>query len=233
MENSLQQLKEKQKEALGWALSRQSKGKAIEIHENFSIEKYGDDTLCYNTTAFPSLTTEEQWLLQNALKQLQTGNSKLKKEQIKRFLKSYCISRLIELNKKQTYYLPMLLEKLVFGFGALDFILADDELEEIAVIGIGKEKPVHVFHCRFGWLKTNLHFSNNKTVIDTVNKMAACIGRRLTMNSPVLNATLPDGSRLNAAINPVSFTGPSVTIRFLYLFFCISFKPSNKELPFS
>jgi len=95
----------------------------------------------------------------------------------------------------------------------LELLLADDAIEEIAVIGIGKGKPVFVFHRAHGWLQTNLFFSSELHVKDLVNKMARPTGRRLSMNSPVLNATLPDGNRLSAAISPISFTGPSLTIR--------------------
>ncbi len=80
-------------------------------------------------------------------------------------------------------------------------------------IGTGEEKPVHVFHRKEGWLETNLFFSSEGYVKDLVNKMVRPVGRRLSMNSPILNATLPDGSRLSAAINPISFSGPALTIR--------------------
>ncbi len=198
---------------LGWNLLEAAKGKVLERHKDYFIAELEKGEKRYCLDAFPRLTFGEAYFLHDALVRLQSSSRQLAQEGTAQFLKNYCIGTLTQLDRKQTNYMPLLLQKLVFGFGALDFLLADDEIEEIAVIGTGKEKPVHVFHTRFGWLKTNLYFTDGKTVRDAVNRMAACIGRHLTLNSPVLNATLPDGSRLNAAINPVSFTGPSVTIR--------------------
>ncbi len=198
---------------LGWNLNRQERGKVIEKHRGFVLSELPGGEKCYYIDSFPALTLEEARFLRGVLRQLQAGNSRPKKEGIRRFLRNYCIRNLIELDKNQIRYCTDLLKKMVFGFGPLQFILQDDEIEEIAVIGVGKEKPVYVFHCRHGWLKTNIFFSSESSVKDMVNKMAAGIGRRLTLNKPVLNATLPNGSRLNAAIWPVSFTGPTVTIR--------------------
>ncbi len=198
---------------LGWNLIKAEKGSVIEKCNGCSIESNGNWQKIYCINAFPSLSIEEANFLHDALAELQESNKNVGNAGIKRFLRNFCIKNLIEFDKEQVQYCALLLQKMVFGFGPLDFVLADDEIEEIAVIGTGMEKPVQVFHCRHGWLPTNIFFADSNSVRDTVNKMAACIGRRLTLNSPVLNATLPDGSRLNAVINPVSFSGPSVTIR--------------------
>ncbi len=198
---------------LGWNLIKGNGGRIIESNGNFFIGQAENGERKYCINAFPTISIEEARFLHDALGELQESSKKLGTCGIKKFLRYFCIRNLIELDKEQVQYCTLLLQKMVFGFGPLDFVLADDEIEEIAIIGTGMEKPVQVFHCRHGWLPTNIFFADSNSVRDTVNKMAACIGRRLTLNSPVLNATLPDGSRLNAAINPVSFTGPSVTIR--------------------
>ncbi len=95
------------------------------------------------------------------------------------------------------------------GFGAFDPFLADDDLEEITVNGQGR---VRVYHRKKGWLETNA-FIEKEFAINAVNKMARPLGRRLTLQSPRLNAALPNGSRLHACISPLASSGFEATIR--------------------
>jgi len=199
---------------IGWNLieAKPEAGNLLQKGKHFSILENGDERI-YCLDCFPSLTGQEQSLLHDAAELFQKSTRSQNRDDLKEFFKSYCIQNLVLLEKKQVEYLLLLLEKQLFGFGLLDFFLEDKELEEIAVIGLGKGKPVHVFHSRFGWLATNAFFSSHQEVKNLVNRMSRAIGRRLSMNSPVLNATLPGGSRLSAAINPISLSGPSLTIR--------------------
>ncbi|MBU1120615.1 Flp pilus assembly complex ATPase component TadA, partial [Candidatus Micrarchaeota archaeon] len=135
------------------------------------------------------------------------------KKEIYFTLMDYCERNLIELEEEQEEYLLGLLESMIYSFGPLTSILRNDEIEEISVIGLGEMKPVRIFDRSFGWMKTNLYYCSETTVKDLVNKMARGIGRRLTLQTPKLNAVLPDGSRINAMIPPVSFSGPTLTIR--------------------
>ncbi|MFQ5405955.1 MAG: type II/IV secretion system ATPase subunit [Candidatus Micrarchaeia archaeon] len=97
------------------------------------------------------------------------------------------------------------------GFGAFDFFLQDEDLEEVSLACV--EKPVFVFHRKKGWLESNCFFTSVDAVVDAVNKMARPLGRRLSFQSPRLNARLLDGSRLHASIAPVALDGVEVTIR--------------------
>ncbi len=97
------------------------------------------------------------------------------------------------------------------GYGVLDFLLAEAELEEISVVGVGK--PIFVYHRQLGWLQTNCFFTEFEEALNAVNKMARPLGRRLSYQSPRINATLPDGSRLHASIAPVCRNGVEITIR--------------------
>ncbi len=97
------------------------------------------------------------------------------------------------------------------GYGLLDFLLDDEGLEEIMVVGTGK--PIYVIHNNYGGCKTNLKFETDKDIIRIVEKIAASVGRRIDKSSPLLDARLPDGSRVNATIPPVSIDGPTITIR--------------------
>jgi len=209
-------------QGLGWSLeTMQKKGKILAKGAAYSIVQSQGRKKTYCLNAFPPLSLQEEQLLADVatslLSQKKPANANKPanddKAYLRKFFKLYCMQNLIMLERQQVSYLLAVLESQLFGFGPLDLILADDEVEEIAVIGLGKEKPVFVFHKRHGWLASNLFFSSEQHVKDLVNKMARPVGRRLSMNSPILNATLPDGNRLSAAINPISFSGPSLTIR--------------------
>jgi len=61
--------------------------------------------------------------------------------------------------------------------------------------------------------KTNLSFSSEEELLNVINKIVSPIGRRIDEGSPMVDARLPDGSRVNAIIPPLSLVGPSLTIR--------------------
>jgi flagellar protein FlaI len=97
------------------------------------------------------------------------------------------------------------------GYGIIDSLINDDLLEEIMVIG--PRKPVYVFHREFEMMTTNIEFYNDEEIQDLVNRIAREVGRRVDISSPLLDARLPDGSRVNATIPPASVDDSSLTIR--------------------
>jgi len=99
----------------------------------------------------------------------------------------------------------------MIGYGRLDLIVSDPNLEEIMVIGTGK--PVYVYHRKHGMLKTNVKFSRDEEIMVIIEKIGREVGRRIDQQTPLLDARLPDGSRVNATIPPVSLDGPTITIR--------------------
>jgi pilus assembly protein CpaF len=97
----------------------------------------------------------------------------------------------------------------VVGNGPLERLLADDSITEIMVNG-----PHDVWIERDGRLhETPVHFIDDSHVRRIINKIVAQIGRRIDESSPMVDARLPDGSRVNAVIPPLSLSGPLVTIR--------------------
>ena len=100
---------------------------------------------------------------------------------------------------------------IMLGLGDLEAPLADDNLEEIAV-NTSKE-PVWVFHKRYGWCKTNLMLPNEETIYDDAEQIGRRVGRQITNLSPLMDAELPDGSRVNATLYPISQKGNTITIR--------------------
>lgn len=99
----------------------------------------------------------------------------------------------------------------MLGYGLLDPLVRDDNLEEIMVIGTNK--PVYVWHRRFYMCKTNLVFKEERDILNIIERIAREVGRRIDQQTPLLDARLPDGSRVNATIPPISLDGPTLTIR--------------------
>jgi pilus assembly protein CpaF len=97
----------------------------------------------------------------------------------------------------------------ILGHGPLERLLADDTITEIMVNG-----PFDIWIERQGRLyETGVRFNDDSHLRRIINKMVAQVGRRIDESSPMVDARLPDGSRVNAIIPPLSLTGPLVTIR--------------------
>ncbi|MBU9714011.1 CpaF family protein [Evansella tamaricis] len=95
------------------------------------------------------------------------------------------------------------------GFGPINPLLLDEEISEVMVNG-----PNQVYCERNGKLiLTDIVFRDNEHVLNVIEKIVAPIGRRIDESSPMVDARLPDGSRVNAIIPPLALNGPTVTIR--------------------
>jgi flagellar protein FlaI len=99
----------------------------------------------------------------------------------------------------------------MLGYGLLEYLLGDDALEEIMVVGTGK--PVYVYHREYGICRTNIVFKEERDILRIIEKIARSVGRRIDRAIPLLDARLEDGSRVNATIPPISLNGPTITIR--------------------
>lgn len=149
---------------------------------------------------------------------ISTGeNYQTSEEKLLNDIKNFLFIRLNENNQNNNIsneYLDNLSRKFlrdIIGYGEIDPLIQDDELEEIMIIGIGK--PVFVYHRKYGMMKTNLIFSNETELRDLIDSIARQINRRIDQETPILDGRLMDGSRINATIPPVSPDGPSLTIR--------------------
>lgn len=97
----------------------------------------------------------------------------------------------------------------ILGHGPLERLLADDTITEIMVNG-----PFDVWVERSGRLhKSPVRFSDDSQLRRIINKIVAQVGRRIDESSPMVDARLPDGSRVNATLPPLSLSGPLLTIR--------------------
>lgn len=96
-----------------------------------------------------------------------------------------------------------------FGLGPLESLMRDPEISDILING-----PKTVYVDRRGRLyRTNVVFHDAQHVLQIVQRIVSKVGRRLDETCPMVDARLPDGSRLNAIIHPLAVEGPLVSIR--------------------
>jgi pilus assembly protein CpaF len=96
-----------------------------------------------------------------------------------------------------------------FGFGPLEMLLKDPTVSDILING-----PHKIYVERRGKLeKTDVKFRDNDHLMQIIDRIVSKVGRRVDETSPMVDARLPDGSRVNAIIPPLSLDGPSMSIR--------------------
>ena len=95
------------------------------------------------------------------------------------------------------------------GLGPLEELIARDDISEIMVNGPDK---VYVEH-KGVLYKTDTCFADNQQVLAAIERIVSPLGRRIDESSPMVDARLKDGSRVNAIIPPLSLVGPTITIR--------------------
>ncbi|MEO2015127.1 MAG: CpaF family protein [Fuerstiella sp.] len=96
-----------------------------------------------------------------------------------------------------------------FGFGPLELLLKEEGVADIMING-----PKNVFLEKDGRIiKSDVTFRDNDHLLQILDRIVSKVGRRIDETSPMVDARLPDGSRLNAIIPPLALDGPSLTIR--------------------
>ncbi|HVG88227.1 MAG TPA: CpaF family protein [Gaiellales bacterium] len=97
----------------------------------------------------------------------------------------------------------------ILGYGPIEPFLADDDVSEIMV---NNHHTIYVE--RAGNIEeTEIQFASERHLLQVIDRIVAQTGRRIDESSPMVDARLPDGSRVNAIIPPLAITGPSLTIR--------------------
>jgi pilus assembly protein CpaF len=95
------------------------------------------------------------------------------------------------------------------GFGPIDALLRDDKISDILVNG-----PYHIYIERNGRLeKSDLRFIDNAHLLRVIRRILAPLGRRVDESSPMVDARLPNGSRVNAVVPPLAIDGACLSIR--------------------
>ncbi|MBK9049450.1 MAG: CpaF family protein [Chloroflexi bacterium] len=110
-------------------------------------------------------------------------------------------------SEKQTLFEQIVAE--ILGFGPLEQFLTMDGLTEIMVNG-----PKNVYLEKGGKItRASVTFESDEHLMRIIDRIVAPLGRRIDEASPMVDARLPDGSRVNAVIPPISLNGPTLTIR--------------------
>jgi len=122
------------------------------------------------------------------------------------------ISKMLpEIPKDDADALAGMLLHTMYGLGDIEFLMSDDDLEEIAING--SSVPLSVYHKSMGWLKTNLWMDGEDDIYNYASQIGRKSGRDITILTPILDAYLDTGDRVNATLFPVSTCGNTITIR--------------------
>ena len=109
---------------------------------------------------------------------------------------------------RHVYYL----ERDFIGYGLVDVPMTDSEVEDISCDGVGI--PLYIYHRKYGSIRSNLKFTDSETLDNYVVWLAQRSGKHISVANPMLDATIPDGSRLQATLGThVTKRGSSFTIR--------------------
>ncbi len=104
------------------------------------------------------------------------------------------------------------LERDFIGYGIVDVPMTDSDVEDISCDGVGI--PLYIYHRKYGSIRSSLRFKDAKELDDYVIWLAQRSGKHISVASPILDATVPDGSRLQATLGThVTKRGSSFTIR--------------------
>lgn len=97
----------------------------------------------------------------------------------------------------------------IIGFGPLELLMNDAEISEIMVNG-----PKKIYVEKRGKVqRSTVTFNDDTHVLRVIDRIVAPLGRRIDESSPMVDARMPDGSRVNAVVRPIALCGPTISIR--------------------
>lgn len=175
-------------------------GRAVDAKE----EEYQNLKLTVHRQIVDEMTAEQQRILDG------TNHSR---EEIENVISGY-VQRVLERNpfvvpRGERARLVSDICDEILGLGPIEPLLKDDSVTEVMVNG-----PKQVYVEQMGKLHlTNAQFHDNAHLMSIVEKIVAPLGRHIDEASPLVDARLPDGSRVNIIIPPLSLIGPCITIR--------------------
>jgi len=141
------------------------------------------------------------------------------RRQVRRLVGDFARNERLALNATELDELGASIFDEMVGLGPIEPLLKDDSIADILING-----PFQIYVERRGELEiAPLRFRDNEHLLRILNRIVAAVGRRIDESSPMVDARLPDGSRVNAAIAPIAIDGAAVSIR------KFSKKPYNLE----
>ena len=143
------------------------------------------------------------------LTKLSTLEAEMIKHEIRRVLEEQVMAESLPLSRLDRERLVTEVQHEVFGLGPLELLLKDPEISDILV-----NTHSQVYIERHGRLeKTDVRFRDDAHLMQIIERIVSRVGRRVDESSPMVDARLPDGSRVNAIIPPLALDGPVVSIR--------------------
>ena len=143
------------------------------------------------------------------LSRITDKNDEETREQVRELVGELCDKEQAVLNFTERQRLISEIIDETFGLGPLEFLLSDPNISDILVNG-----PRQVYIERKGRLElTDIQFKDNGHLMHIIDKIVSAVGRRCDEVSPMVDARLADGSRVNAIIPPLAIDGPSMSIR--------------------
>jgi pilus assembly protein CpaF len=133
--------------------------------------------------------------------------------ELKEYLKS-CIQKIVTadqiiISDDNLAHLVYEIQNEIIGLGPIEPLISDPSISDILVNNYRT-----IFVERKGRLeRTNVHFDNDAHLLNVIEKIVERVGRRIDESSPMVDARLPDGSRVNAIIPPLALDGPALSIR--------------------
>lgn len=144
----------------------------------------------------------------NKIEQLLEDRNILLSE-ISKLIKKVATQNQRYLNSLEIEFISELIADEIMGLGPLRTLMEDDAISDILVNG-----PDNIFIEKDGKLqKSDLSFIDNSQLTDIAKRLVARMGRRIDDSQPLVDARLPDGSRLNVVISPIALDGTSISIR--------------------
>ena len=137
------------------------------------------------------------------------GDTKRLAKSIAAYIGQYCRIYEFPIAEDEQAVLEKELLDEIAGYGPLQSLLEDPDVNDILING-----PTSIFIERNGVLeKTKLRFLDDRHVLRVIRRMISPLGRRIDESSPLVDGRLPDGSRINAIVPPLSLEGPCLSIR--------------------
>jgi len=128
---------------------------------------------------------------------------------IGRVVQELLVVEQVALNTEEREKLVQQILDEIFGLGPLEPLVQDPEISDVLVNTSGR-----VFIERFGKLElTDVRFKDDRHLMQVIDRIVSAVGRRIDDSSPMVDARLPDGSRVNAIIPPLAIDGPHLSIR--------------------
>ncbi|MBM3229389.1 type II/IV secretion system ATPase subunit [Candidatus Parvarchaeota archaeon] len=184
-----------------------SKGSMVPFYE-LTIPGLGEGTKIVLNTLKGELVTTIKIEITDIIDPKKSDDVKLKFEEKATSLLSKHFPTLSQETKK---VLASYLIQNTLGLGELESLMHDEKIEEVAINSA--QEPVWIFHKKWGWCQTNIKIKTEEAIYDYSAMIGRKIGKQINVLSPLMDAHLSTGDRVNATLFPASAFGNTITIR--------------------